>query len=480
MISDGTIFIDHKNDLFVGFHQGDFRAHFFLTHNNQICHIGDISDSNEKLSCSGYINNNCVLKAAIEKKNASITITIAGEGKIGIMYPLSSTNIYFGDEIYSEETRFNHKRAFKTEEDDLYIPCVTDVVNNTSIFCENSCTIFTLPYDYRAYCHFTTSVSPTNICIKTGSRRNNLEWWNKQHNKNDKKILVADDITITQMQDILLNLRPIQKPRTARLSLIYGVQNIQNLLQEHGITSYVIGSLAIYLHGISTHVQDADMLIPEDQFGSAVEVLSKTYNTEHSTEPKWKNCSLKILLDKDTVDISFNSKRHNTTKIRGMWVITLKDLLVMKLLGEHERQVMMPANKHIKVKNHTNILSLLRKSPPPIYPFWHDSIFRRQEERFWRLYELMQGSVWKDIEISVNYPMVANTFVLDNKVIIPIINTGTSQPGQIRIVCFRNEATWLPLEKDKEILCVISDRQWIHARTIRIPIVEDLGLLILS
>ena len=408
-----------------------------------------------------YFDINKITKGSITFINHE-SLSISFESKItdvGIMFPTDILPLYFGDEIKPIDKSYTCSRNYKYPTEDplnqsLSIPLIT-------LQGQNSClTIETQNLQKIKFCHFLHDFVPyfniitqdkLTLTFKShNTLREGLSDFYSRFGYQEPLPIIAENITLSQMQYALFNNCNIISPKIESLTNIYKLAyQIQKRL---GCKSCIIGSLALHIHGINVQVNDIDLVVDSLEYAKAAFV---DHPIRIASKGKWENCSFRTQINGITVDFneisSFDWSKIET--INGNKVLNYESLLLMKLIGEFERSLLQPDYDEFKNKNYHNILLLLPNASF-VYSFFQNYILL--QKNFNTLKSFLKDAVWDSIKINSSFPILANVFKND-KTIIVLLNTGSPYPFKVSINKEINSALFIGLNLKKEKCKVINE-----------------------
>jgi hypothetical protein len=347
------------------------------------------------------------------------TLTVKSQEPCGIMWPDLSESVYFGEIHRPIDRRYSVTCAFGIETDD---PTIAPVFNPVVTHQDKKC--FSLLFDqpvkfcsfrhkYQAYCNATCSHSFTVKFIEHQSRSTVLI---KPPPPRELGDIAHPDL----LKEILFSGAKVIAPLPLKSDLIATVNNVQNELSQQNISSAVIGSLALRMWGINIPVQDADMLVER------LPVTSCSLS-------KWKNIGTTIERNGHKIDLSVMDELNLSTAsmlIDGVRVLSLNELLNMKMLGECEKSVINPGYINFSSKNLTSIYAILQKHTCPKFDFLQQYL-QLPYPNLKRIITLINQSETSDLYAEISYPMEINTFNLNGEILLLIVNNGEPVPGRI-------------------------------------------------
>ncbi len=433
----------------------------------------------------GIMNAKEIFEVSIHTFIDRISFEIFGEGEIGVMWPIFSKEVFFGNEMLPTD---NHRvQAYHKDVADCFVPAAHQTSKRSclSTFATGDPVFHLFNHNYKRQCNVvgkgTSDVKFDVTFLASESKRRSLSWWYERKGFTRGRVYVPEYIDKGSMQRIIYNGHEIVSPKTVKTRLLDFVKIIQNKLTKKDISTCIIGSMAMHLQGVKINVVDTDMMLESKaKLDQAIELLKDDYEVKISEDPKWSECSAKIIAEDGHVDLCYLNRfdwEHGRDKIRDFYVMNKPNLLLMKLTGEYERNTILPGFHLLERKNYAAIMSLMYHARPFLYPFFDDYLCHHKNGRFRQLQKIVTDAEWSRVEFTVNDPLLANAFAAPKQIVMPVINPGDKTHCKITIGKEFKYAKWLSLEQDTDEMCETSIQD--NSTTIEIKDVVDLGVLML-
>jgi hypothetical protein len=423
-------------------------------------------------TCSGIHGN-----IRTNERDALLMQVSCYDSRVGIMFPTGSNNCVFADETKAIDKRFTTIAHYRRKSNDptqkqLSLPMLHMITENASLTTTSqrieSVEFCHFIYDHLPYFNIVAS-DELDIAMRSfNSQRSAISHFYQRHG-HIAPLPITENLNLFQMQKSLFTNCSISVP--ADISKIKeAAQKAQSRLEEKKITNCIVGSLAAAMHKPEFAAQDVDIVV------DSLNMAKAAFKDQQTSGIKWQTCSFRTTIDNIQIDIAELSEFDwdEVVKVRGLKVLSARGLVIMKLMGEFERNLMQPNYDVFQVKNQETICALFDNAQYT-YPFFRRFLQLKSQERFKQLKLLMEGATWDFSTLTVTFPLHANAYQKKAQTFVPIINHGTPTAGKIWIGKQISTADWLALNGHEEN-CIVENSS--IASIVHVPIVENAGVMV--
>ncbi len=423
--------------------------------------IDKLETSGVKFTCEGHSGE---LRLMGDMTELEIPLQSPG----GIMWPDLSHRTFFGEDIDEVDDRFSRAANYCWPSDDptvihLDAPVVThcDPKSCFSILSQRPVKFHSFPHMHRVYCN---AISEDGIHFLFKSHISRPEVLNFFR----RSVAMPEIPHLHSMKQVLFAGNPIKETTDYDLEV---VKRFQQECMRVGVETVVVGSLAMQLHGVKTPVNDIDILVRSKE---NLIKLAMHFHADVSNRSKWRAVAARIYFDGTCIDLNYvKGYEDDALDIEGVSTIAHPDLLFMKMLGEFERATMNDWYKTFRDKNYDAIMCLL-KPDTFMYPFFYDFLQSYPTEQFFELARIVGDATSSEVSATINAPLQVNTFESEDKLVLPIINLGETQPARVTLNKEVSQATWKPLFDDADVQLSTCNSY----SEIRISTVKEMGVLV--
>lgn len=453
-----------------------------------------IEDTTDTLSSGGFISE---LQGQVTCSNTTIEFNVKATSRIGLMCPCPSNfNVYPHNflmpcpELFTSTYFYLNNISHIEHAIEVSSPCfefakeqkIINIQSNKVPTCFN---IF--DFQESNYMNIVTNEKTNKFIIST-------EKYEPDYNSkllDIKNIDVCgsttlnpnincsyDILTPSDMRKVFFYGIVLKKSSPSFDNIIINAQKIQHILEQAGIKSAVMGSLAMTLYGIKTQIKDIDIAIAQQDINKCIDCLQK--NGINAT--KLQDYRIAVKHNSSDIDIfSYDEDFQyldNRKYIKNLHVIDIDKLTGCRLWLETVLDMLYDNTQHIKNDNNRKLLEFMDNSDFfLLHPYYRHEIqkWKCRYEELLKITNLFQDRIESKITVCCKYPCRAKAFDLYDKTLISVVNLGSPKTFRISFSKECNKVRWISSLVDKELMA----SSYLGYTEINVEVI-DMGILVIS